>query len=422
MNPTLKSCPNCNQPYPSYEGFTDWCQACNWNVKEHRQTVYNESTYATFVNKLGNRFSKQLYEQVKTIQDVKPKPSWLTFFTLAVASGVFLSWVMFIVLDVWLLTKLPNMFAILGCIICSLIVVTFRPRFNLPPDTFITQAEAPILFGIIEDLRLKLGASKIDYLVIDQKFNASMGYTGFQRKRVLTLGYPLLFVLDAQETVELISHELAHDVNRDPSRGYMQWYAFESLWRWYKVTHPVEIITTDAGLYGVLLSIPFNLAMWCISQVFLGCAYLLSWLLWRDSQRAEYYADYLAVTMSGTKSSESSFMKVSYHNFLELAVQKSVVHRKENDVFDLFRESIASIPPREIERIQRVNLLYNSKVDSSHPPTAYRIGFVQSRGILEPGYVLDEERHTLLLTELKKFESEISRKLVDEYKDWIYNA
>ena len=247
-----------------------------------------------------------------------------------------------------------------------------------------------------------------------------MGYTGFRRKRVLTLGYPLLFVLDAQETVELISHELAHDVNRDPSRGYMQWYAFESLWRWYKVTHPVEIITTEAGLYGVLLSIPFNLAMWCISQMFLGCAYLLSWLLWRDSQRAEYYADYLAATMSGTESSESSFMKVSYHDFLELAVQKSVVHRKENDVFEVFREAITSIPPREIERIQRVNLLYNSKVDSSHPPTVYRIGFVQSRGKLEPGYVLTNERHKQLLEELAKQEPRIISMLTDEFKNMIY--
>jgi hypothetical protein len=91
-------------------------------VKAQRDDVFEESLYDKFVRKLGDRFSKQLYEQVKTIQDVKPTLKWQTIVTLTVAAGVFLSWVFFINLDIWLIVQFPNVFAVIGCVLCSLIV------------------------------------------------------------------------------------------------------------------------------------------------------------------------------------------------------------------------------------------------------------------------------------------------------------
>ncbi len=422
MNPTLKSCPNCAQPYPSYEGYTDWCESCNWNVKAHHHEVFEVSLYDKFVKKLGDRFSTKLYDYIKTIQDVKPVFRWHAVVSLTIAIGVILIWLAFIVIDIWLVFQFPNFFAVIGFIICSLIIYLFRPQFNEPPKKTIARSDAPVLWSIIEELRVRLGASPIEYLVIDQEFNASMAYIGIRRKRELSLGYPLLHTLTAQEIVGLISHELAHDVNRDPMRGYFHWYAVLTLNRWYYITYPMEILTTDAGISAMIFSVPFNLAMWCISHVFLGVCYLIYWLSLNESQQAEYYADYLAMTMSGNASTVSYFRKSTYHNFLELAVQQAVVQRREDAVFELFQANISSIPDHEIERIQRENMLYESRVDSSHPPTPYRIGFAQSRGVIEPGFILDEERHAQLLDELKKFEQDIGRKLVDEYKDWIYNA
>lgn len=422
MNPTLKSCPNCGQQFPSYEGFTDWCQACNWNVKTHQHDVFNESLYDKFVERIGDRFSKKLFDYVKTIQDVKPVFRWPTFVTLSVAFGVIISWLTFIAIDIWLAFQFPNIFAVIGFIICSLIIFLFRPQFNEPPKKTIARSDAPVLWSIIEELRVRLGASPIEYLVIYHEFNASMAYIGIRRKRELTLGYPLLNTLTAQEIVGLVSHELAHDVNRDPLRSYFHWYAVSSLNRWYYITYPMEILTTDAGIPAMIFSAPFNLVMWCIAHIFLGVSGVIFWLTLNESQQAEYYADYLAMTMSGNASTVSFFRKSTYHNFLELAVQQAVVQRREDAVFELFQANISSIPDHEIERIQRVNMLYESRIDSSHPPTPYRIGFAQSRGVIEPGFILDEERYSLLRDELKKFEPEISRTLVDEYKDWIYNG
>lgn len=420
MDFTNKACPNCGHIYPSYEGYTDWCDACNWNLKPQKRIVFFDSIYEKIVKKIGDRYSQQLYEQIQTIDDVQPKIHWLTIVTFIVAAIVFLLWLGLIAADIWLFYHYPNFFAILGSILCTMMIWTFRPQFNTPPEKYLKESDAPVLFSIIDDLRERLGASQIDYIVIDHSFNASMGYIGIQRKRILTLGYPLLTVLDAQETIELISHELAHDVNRDPIRGYMQWYAASTLEKWYSITNPLEIITTDAGIYAMILSVPFNMVMWGVARVFLGVAYLLYMMMWRDSQRAEYYADYLAVTMSGNKSSESSFQKMAYANILYLAVQRAVLQRKGDSVFNLFQEAILNLPDREIERIHRVNYLRESRIDSSHPPTPYRIGFVRSRGYIAPGYILQEDRHKQLILELSKFRSEIEGLLIDDYKAAIY--
>ena len=65
-------------------------------------------------------------------------------------------------------------------------------------------------------------------------------------------------------------------------------------------------------------------------------------------------------------------------------------------------------------------MLYESRVDSAHPPTPYRIGFAKSKGIIPPKYHLKDYKHQQLLEELKKFEKEISLKLADEFRNSVY--
>ncbi|MBL7973841.1 MAG: M48 family metallopeptidase [Candidatus Kapabacteria bacterium] len=303
---------------------------------------------------------------------------------------------------------------------CTLIVITFRPRFSKVPEKYLQPSDAPILFSIIEDLRINLNSSPIDYIVLSTELNASMGYAGWNGKKVLTLGYPLFLILNAQETVEVISHELAHNVNKDPMRGYFQWYASISLQRWYEITYPLQIVSTGGGIFTLLFSVPYNLCLWMVSQVFKWLMILFNWLMWRDSQRAEYYADYLAMTMSGNSCFESIFQKLGYHNELSLAVQKAVLHKLEDRVFQFFLESVGNLPDYEVKRIRQVNMLYESRVDSTHPPTPYRIGFASSRGVIPPGYNLTDYKHRQLLEELQKFETSVIQILCDEYKAVLY--
>ncbi|MBX7154779.1 MAG: M48 family metallopeptidase [Candidatus Kapaibacterium sp.] len=355
-----------------------------------------------------------------TIESVKPGISWQMVVSFIVASLVFTFWLFLLYADIFLILQYLNIFAIIGSVICTMLLVTLRPRISKPPQKYMSKSDAPILFSIIEDICSELSASTIDYVILNHEHNASMGYRGIAQKRVLTLGYPLLLVLDSQETVELISHELAHNINRDPMRGYIQWYAASSLERWYYITYPDEIITTNAGIYALIFSVPMNLLMWCISQMFLGLTNLLYWLMWRDSQRAEYYADYLAMTMSGNACCETFFRKLMYNSELQLAAQRAVLAKRYDAVFEYFIEAVNNIPETEIKRIQCVNMLYESRVDSSHPPTPYRIGFAKSKGIIPPKYHLKDYKHQQLLEELKKFEKEISLKLADEFRNSVY--
>lgn len=217
----MKQCPQCSHTYQSYEGYTDWCDVCNWNVKP-RKGQYYDTLYEIIVQKLGDRYSKSLYQDMCSTISVKPGISWQMVVSFIIAILVVVFWLFLLYADIFLILQYFNIFAIIGSVICTMLLVTLRPRISKPPKKYLSKNDAPILFNIIEELSTELGASTIDYVVLNHVHNASMGYRGITQKRVLTLGYPLLLVLDAQETVELISHELAHNINRDPMRGYVQ--------------------------------------------------------------------------------------------------------------------------------------------------------------------------------------------------------
>ena len=55
---------------------------------------------------------------------------------------------------------------------------------------------------------------------------------------MLRLGVPLLTILDGQEVVALVGHELAHQVNGDATRGLVVGTALETLRRWYYAFTP----------------------------------------------------------------------------------------------------------------------------------------------------------------------------------------
>ncbi len=104
-----------------------------------------------------------------------------------------------------------------------MVVWVLRPR--IPQFTafsdIVTRAEFPTLFRIIDDITTILHGGEIDTVLIDEEFNAGFGRYGLQWKRLLELGLPLLTILEPQERIAILSHELAHGVNGDPARGFV---------------------------------------------------------------------------------------------------------------------------------------------------------------------------------------------------------
>jgi Zn-dependent protease with chaperone function len=186
-------------------------------------------------------------------------------------------------------------------------------------------------------------------------------------------------VLDDSEKLALLAHELAHLVNGDPSRGALIGGALDVLGRWYGMLRPAVSSKEQPGLPRLAM-VPVNVVLSVLSLVVWLHALALAALLWRDQQRAEYYADALAAKICGPEAVLSLLEKLHFTRTFQSSFcawhLNSALHQES--YFAYLRSRIAQTPVRELERIRQVELLENSRLDTRHPPTAYRIHALQA--------------------------------------------
>lgn len=144
-------------------------------------------------------------------------------------------------------------------------------------------------------------------------------------------------------------------------------------------------------------------------------------LLYRDSQRAEYYADLVATRVSGAGAMVSTLRKLFFAESVEWIVHRYANFRMEGeDLFDSIRSCVQRIPAREIERLRRLGLREDVRVDASHPPTAHRITVIEQRGQRDPQLVASAADDSRVQAELEQFESAISHALAERYDETLW--
>ena len=117
-------------------------------------------------------------------------------------------------------------------------------------------------------------------------------------------------------------------------------------------------------------------------------------------QIAEYLADYLGTKISGTSAAICLLHKSSYGQYFEEVVLANVVDLRQSgrEVMEIFETFVASLPEHEIERVRRVDRLMESRLDDTHPPTVFRIDFLNSHHIIKTAKHI--ARNSILLLEL----------------------
>ncbi|MCI0643464.1 MAG: M48 family metallopeptidase [Chloroflexi bacterium] len=247
-----------------------------------------------------------------------------------------------------------------------------------------------------------------------------MGEVGWRRKRILYLGLPLFAVLDRQERIALLGHEIAHSVNGDPTRNFLTLTAIYSLVVWFSILWGMTGAYA-AGFFLALL-LPSNWVLYPLAGLAWLGAYSLVHLLWWDSQRAEYLADFLAATVGGTEAMLALLEKLCSGQTFDIALQHISFNPdfKDQDFFDLLRQRIVQVPAREVQRIKRVEQLAESRLDTTHPPTPYRIALLQTRPALEPKVVLSPAENDAIDSELLTIRSQIQKQLVSWRRAGIF--
>jgi heat shock protein HtpX len=374
---------------PIFNHYPNWCDQCGWNLKPHTPDVA-EGRFARLYTRIGAKSSRSLFK--KTLKSTTLQPRWTASKLLAyfVATIVHSLTIGFAVLGIWLLlAHWPNIFAIMGGGLCLAVAWVTRPRLNSYPndECIVARAAAPGLYAFVDRVAAELGARPLDSIILAEDFNASFSRYGWRQRRIMHLGLPLWTILTPAEQVALVGHELAHSVNGDANRGFFVGSAVHALATWYGLLRPDYVWNPRDGLQG-LVAVPLNLILLALS----GCAWLgaycLIHLLWRNRQRAEYLADYLAATVSSTAAIHSLLDKLHLEASCKLAMQRVALGSGQKNMFSTLQEHIASIPAREWERLRRVERLEGSRLDATHPPTAYRIDFLNARPVAEPKIVL----------------------------------
>jgi heat shock protein HtpX len=320
----------------------------------------------------------------------------------------------FVLLRAW-----PNFFAIVGALLCAGIAWLLRPRIFQPVEGQIARTQYPTLYHVVDQIASHLGAPPIHSIIITEQFNAAFGKTGWRQRNTLFLGLPLFTILAPQERVALIAHELAHSINGDVSRGTLVGTAIDTLqgWRGLLQAHP-----SAAGgdkLLAAALNPVIALMLVAAWSAKMG-ALVLAHLLWHDSQRAEYLADALAATVSSTPAMLSCLEKLHFAALFDQAVQTTALNAQARNVFDELALLIAALPARELLRIQRLQQLQSSRLDTTHPPTAYRIARLKSHPIPIAKYSCTDEESARMDQEFHPLRARVQRALVDGYRQQLY--
>jgi heat shock protein HtpX len=63
-----------------------------------------------------------------------------------------------------------------------------------------------------------------------------------------------------------------------------------------------------------------------------------------------------------------------------------------------------------------VEHLAGSRLDYTHPPTAYRIEVIESLPDATPAFVFDAERRSRVDAELERFRAPLGREIVEDYE------
>lgn len=397
--PGEMTCPRCGTIIPVYDGFTVWCDQCEWNLKPQQLRAAGTIFESLYV-RLGARLGDKLFADIAYRDPELPRLSLsrpLAFICAGLVHSLTLgAGVAGIVL---LVGATRHGWMLIAGVLCLAAAWFVRPRIARLTYRGVARDRAPSLYSLADRVAAVLVAQPVGKIVLDGSFNASLTREGWRGSYVLILGLRLFAILNQEERVALIAHELAHQVNGDSAQSRTITLAMSSLARWYAVLRPLRLA----------LSLGFT-------EIIYLYAGLLSHLCWRTSQRAEYRADLLSTQVASTAAVLSLLDKLHLVDVLRV----TPIDPSEGDdctIFDELRCRLAAVPDREWERIRRVERLRASSLDATHPPTAYRIALLEDTPTTTPAVVLADEEATKLADELAQIERMAHQRILAAMKE-----
>ena len=245
-------------------------------------------------------------------------------------------------------------------------------RVAPPAGIELDPADAPALFASIERLRLRLRTPRIDHVVVDGEFNASIARPPvlgpFCRRTWLTLGLPYMQALSPDELEAAIARELGHVSRRRGRVGSWTWTAQHG---WMSVARELD----ERGSIGSDLALVFY--EWYLPR-------LRAYGVAREHERE---ADRASAEVVGPRPGALALLRsVALAPTVE-AYRDDVVERMSDEPeppAGLYRELAAALrePPSDVgRRVLRARLAEPTAPTDTHPALGERLAALGYSGI-----------------------------------------
>jgi heat shock protein HtpX len=411
---TEKICPECQSKIPVHKGYVSWCE-CGYNLK-----INNDESPQTKLNRiyeqLGKKRGKKIYINLKTKKDFFLGIDLSKMPVFLLATLIHLVSISTLFLGVYLITFYnSNYLLIAGGL--GLLGVSWLARPRAPKleknEQLIPRAEFPNLFSAADQLADAMKVPRIDGIVINEEFNASVAQIGWGRRNIIKIGYPLFSVLGPEEQMAILAHEFGHIKNGDLSRSLYIGSALFTIQTWYELLEPVPL---DERENMGIAELPVYYLMVIISQIPYFLFFLLVHLLYDDSQKGEYLADDRAAKTVGYQHLITAMEKFEYAETFNSKVRDAAISRTGMNVFNAMEEQLLTMPLREKERLSRCAQLESSRLDATHPPTAYRVKMLEQFRGLPASPSVNKEMIKKIPGELVSQQERIQDLLIENYR------
>jgi len=281
-----------------------------------------------------------------------------------------------------------------------LAIAMFVPLFARGPKRqglLLLSDEAPELFELVKRICRDVSAPLPTQIRVDAEANASVrfnhGLAGLiGKKYVLTIGLPLVSIMDIRQFAGILAHELGHCAQHAGMRvsyflssinlWFMTMVYKRSLWR------KVGLNTASAG-WAAWLAPPLAIMLWLAALVFWVGSKIVRPILWTFMKlgtaiscyflrQMEYDADYYAAMVSGSESFEHVLQSLSVVSQAYIKVMENATvaffrkGRLPPDFVRLISTEAGTIPIKDCLNDDSINR-HKSSLFRTHPSDADRI-------------------------------------------------
>ncbi|UYZ21915.1 M48 family metallopeptidase [Mesobacillus jeotgali] len=407
-------CPDCSSAIPFNKGYVSWCD-CGYNM-DHSPSEKTGSKLNALYEKLGNKRGQKVFQELVSQQELRQRISFSKSLAFMAATIVHLISISLFLLGLYFLIFQNDhfMFIAAGLILLGIAWLA-RPRVpKLDKDEhLISRQEFPFLFEAVDQLADAMQVKRIDGIIIDDEFNASVVQVGWRRRKIIKIGLPLFSIMEPEEQLAILAHEFGHISNGDLTRSFYIGTALYTLQTWYELLNPVPIDEYDSmGFF----EIPVYYFMAFLALIPYSIFLLLVHLLFDDSQKGEYLADERAAKAVGYKYLISSMEKFQYADTFYLKIRELAVRKNTMNLFHAVHEQIKIMPDREKERLSRLAQHETSKLDSTHPPTAYRINLLENLKAAPTSLAVGKGTLAMMQKELETQQTRIQEEVIENYR------